>query len=201
MSHPDVLPPATPPGHAPARRGRHWPAPTRRRFAVPARARPWLRAATLAAAAAIGALVGFGISDGASLARLGAVTLRLRGLPEFVSPDRGAVGAALLGGAHVALVSGIWGACAGALNARLVGRLRPAGSAAVLAGFGVLLALADGALPATLRLAAGALSPAERVVVALTVSTAAWFGSRFGADMGASPDSASDASEPAAPEV
>jgi hypothetical protein len=114
---------------------------------VPARARPWLRAATLAAAAAIGALVGFGISDGASLARLGAVTLRLRGLPEFVSPDRGAVGAALLGGAHVALVSGIWGACAGALNARLVGRLRPAGSAAVLAGFGVLLALADRRAP------------------------------------------------------
>lgn len=154
-------------------------------------ARPWLGAATLAAAAALGALVGFGLSDGASLARLGVVTLRLRGLPEFVSPDRGATGAALLGGLHVVFVSGAWGAGFGAVARWMRGRGVPPGvHEATLAALGLLLALGDGLLPRPLRLAAGALSGAERVLVALLVAGAAWGASRLSALPVSAPDRA-----------
>lgn len=154
----------------------------RRRRPTPwtVRERPWLRDATLAAAAAIGALVGFGMPDGASLARLGVVTLRLRGLPEFVSPDRNAAGAALLGGVHVALVSGAWGAGVGTFGRWMARRgIRPVTRAAALAGAGVVMAVIDGLLPRPLRLAAGALNVAERVLVALLVAAAAWGASRL----------------------
>lgn len=147
---------------------------------APRPTRPWLRAATLAAAAAIGALVGFGLVDGASLARLGVVTLRLRGLPEFVAPDRGATTAALLGGLHVALVSGLWGAGAGAVGRWLRARGTSAGARAVaVTALGLLLALVDGVLPTPLRLAAGALSGTERVLVGLLIAAAAWGASRL----------------------
>ncbi len=148
--------------------------------AAPPRRRAWLRGATLAAAAALGALVGFGLSDGASLARFGVVTLRLRGLPEFVAPDRGAVGAALLGGAYAALTSAGWGAglavLAGALARRGVPPVRVAGALALAA---LLAAAADPLLPTPLRLAAGALAASERVLTALLVAAAAWTGVRL----------------------
>lgn len=160
-------------------RRRHRPG-ARVRTSVARPAHLWLRAATLAAAATLGALVGFGLSDGASLARLGVVTLRLRGLPEFVSPDRGATAAALLGGVHVALVSGAWGAAAAALGGWLRARGAPRRvHGAAFVGLGVLLALVDGVLPAPLRLAAGALGATERVLVALLVAAAAWGASRL----------------------
>jgi hypothetical protein len=98
--------------------------------AAPSRPRPWLRGATLAAAATVGALVGFGLTDGASLSRLGVVALRLRGLPEFVSPDRGALGPALLGGVHAAVGGGAWGAALAAL----AGALRARGARGVVTG-------------------------------------------------------------------
>ncbi len=142
--------------------------------------RPWLRGATLAAATALGALVGFGMTDGASLGRLGVVTLRLRGLPEFIAPDRGAVGSALLGGAYAALTSGAWGAglalLAGALGRHGVPAVRVGGA---LAAAALLGAAADPLLPTPLRLAAGALAPGERVLTALLVAAAAWGGVRL----------------------
>jgi len=142
--------------------------------------RSWLRGAVLAAAATLGALVGFGVRDGASLARLGVVTLRLRGLPEFVLPDRGAVGSALLGGTHAALVSGMWRAALAVIAERCARRGLPAAVAgAVLAGAALLLAAVDGFLPTPLRLAAGALAPAERMVTTLLVAAGGWAGARL----------------------
>lgn len=150
-----------------------------RRAAAPSRSRPWLRGATLAAAATVGALVGFGLTDGASLSRLGVVALRLRGLPEFVSPDRSALGPALLGGAHAAVVGGAWGAAlaavAGVLRAR---RTRAPLAVAALAAAALAFAAADAVLPVALRIAAGALARGERVLVALLVAVAAWAGTR-----------------------
>lgn len=136
-----------------------------------------LRGATLAAAATLGALVGLGVRGGASLGRLGVIQLRLRGLPEFVTADRHAVGAALLGGAHLVAVSGAWGGALawalGALRRRGANRLLTAGAA--LAG-AATVALVDAALPDVLRLGAGSLSAAERALAALLVGAGAWGG-------------------------
>jgi hypothetical protein len=153
-----VVPPARPPV-APA--------------AAPSRA--WLRSATLAAAATVGALVGFGIADGASLSRLAVVSLRLRGLPEFVTPDRRALAAAAVGGAYAALTGAAWGAALGAGAERLARRgVRAPRLAAALAAAALVAALADGWLPLPLRLAAGALAPAERALTALLLAATAW---------------------------
>jgi hypothetical protein len=154
--------------------------PGARHAADPPAPRAWLRGAALAAAATVGALVGFGLTDGASLARLAAVTLRLRGLPEFVTPDRGAVGAALLGGTHAALLAGLWGAAL-AVFARLLARrgLRAWQVGAALAAAALAAAAADTLLPTPLRFAAGVLAPAERAVAALLVAAAAWGGARL----------------------
>jgi hypothetical protein len=124
--------------------------------------------------------------DGASLARLGVVTLRLRGLPEFVAPDRGAVGWALVGGAHAALTSAVWGAGLATLAVRLARRGAPAGRvAAAVVGTALAAAVVDGALPTPFRLAAGALAPGERVLTALLVAVAAWGGVRLDRTAGA----------------
>jgi hypothetical protein len=141
---------------------------------------PGLRAAALAAAAAVGALVGFGRADGAALSRLGAVVLRLRGLPEFVAPDRGAVGTALVGAGYAALTAGVWGAALAALAVVLARRgTAPPWRAAALVLAALVLAAADAALPTPLRLAAGALGPGERVLTALLVAAGAWAGVRM----------------------
>ncbi len=151
---------------------------------VPSPARPhavpreWLRGATLAAAVTLGALVGFGLHDGASLSRLSAVALRLRGLPEFVAPDRRAVGAALVGGVQASIVGGAWGAGLAALAGALAHR-GVAPRVAAVAAATIALAVVDAVLPTPLRLAAGALAPAERVLTAALVAGAAWAGRRL----------------------
>jgi hypothetical protein len=149
------------------------------------------RGAVLGAAAALGALIGFGVRGGASLGRLGVVTLRLRGLPEFVAPDRGAVGAAMLGGLHIAVVSGLWGAAAAAL-ARRVRTWQAHGSPAVAATLLLTLALVllalDAVLPAALRLAGGSLVTPERVLAtALIVACGGAAGWRSPAPTSAAP--------------
>jgi hypothetical protein len=155
-----VVPPPAQGSGIPARARRF------RRFATP-RDRTAARGAALGAASAVGALVGFGVRGGASLGRLGVVTLRLRGLPEFVAPDRGALGAAMLGGLHVAVVSGVWGAAAAALAARArswQAHGSPAVAAALLVALAAVLLALDAVLPAALRLAGGSLVPPERVL-------------------------------------
>jgi hypothetical protein len=160
--------------------------PRARRAAAVSTPRPWLRGATLAAAATVGALVGFGLTDGASLARLAAVSLRLRGLPEFVSPDRRAVGAALVGGVHAAALAGAWGAALTALARTLARRGVPAWQVgAMLAAAALAGAAADALLPTPLRFAAGALAPLERAATALLVAGAAWAGARMSEAPGA----------------
>jgi hypothetical protein len=135
------------------------------RFAAP-RDRTAARGAALGVASALGALIGFGVRGGASLGRLGVITLRLRGLPEFVAPDRGAVGAALLGGVHVVVIAGLWGAAAATLARRVRtwnGRATLAIACAVLLALALGLLALDTVLPAALRLAAGSLATPERV--------------------------------------
>ena len=125
------------------------------------------RGAALGAAAALGALIGFGVRSGASLGRLGVVTLRLRGLPEFVAPDRGALGAAMLGGLHVAVVAGLWGAAAAALGRRVRtwhARGTPALACALLLLLALLVLGLDAVFPTALRLAGGSLATPERVL-------------------------------------
>jgi hypothetical protein len=141
---------------------------------------PGLRAAALAAATVVGALIGFGRADGAALSRLGAVVLRLRGLPEFVAPDRGAVGTALVGAGYAAVTAGAWGASLAALDVALARRgAAPPWRLAAITLAALALAAADAVLPTPLRLAAGALGPGERVLTALLVAASAWAGVRM----------------------
>jgi len=141
---------------------------------------PGLRAAALAAATAVGALIGFGRADGAALSRLGAVVLRLRGLPEFVAPDRGAMGTALVGAGYAALTAAAWGASLAALDLALARRgAAPPWRLAAVTLAALALAAADAVLPTPLRLAAGALGPGERALTALLVAASAWVGVRM----------------------
>ncbi|GJG87011.1 hypothetical protein tb265_21920 [Gemmatimonadetes bacterium T265] len=121
---------------------------------------------------------GFG-SDGwaTALARLSVVALRLRGLPEFITPDRDGGTAAVYGGVHVAAVAAAWGVVVGAVRRRLVER-RVAARYAALATVGVLAALAaaDAFLPAPFRLAAGTLAGAEWGLMVGVVAAGAWTG-------------------------
>lgn len=145
------------------------------------------RPAALAAAAALGVLVGLGLrgvgSDGpaTALARLAVVALRLRGLPEFVRPDRDGGLAGLAGGLHVAGVAAAWGAAIGAVRRRLVARGAGPGLTATALGGAVLgLAAFDTLLPPPLRLAAGTLTGPEWALLVAAIALAAWFGSRLG---------------------
>ena len=130
-------------------------------------------------------MIGLGLrgvgADGWStaLARLAVVALRLRGVPEFVTPDREAGAGALFGGIHVAGVAAAWGATVGALRRYLVARGATA-RARLIALTGVLLALmvADMWLPTAVRLAAGTLTRAEWAVMVCVVATAAAWGAR-----------------------
>lgn len=136
----------------------------------------------MAAATALGVAIGLGVRGASStgwataLARLSVVALRLRGVPEFVTPDRdGGVGA-LLGGMHVALVAAAWGAVIGAVADRLAARRATRVVIVVaLAAVGGTLAACDALLPAPLRIAAGTLAGAEwgLMVVAVTAAAAA----------------------------
>jgi hypothetical protein len=135
------------------------------------------RAALLAAAGALGLLAGFGVGEGTPLIVLGTAGLRLRGLPEFVTPDRGVGVMTLLGAVHSALVAYGWGL----LSAAVARRLQGWGAVAALAVVAVALTLVDQLLPTFLRLGAGAPSIGERVLCALVVVAAAALGTRLAA--------------------
>jgi hypothetical protein len=129
----------------------------------------------LAAASALGLLAGFGVREGAPLVVLGAAGLRLRGLPEFITPDRGVGPMTLLGALHATLVAYGWGL----LAASVARRLRGWPAVAALAALAAALVLIDPLLPAFLRLGAGAPSTGERVLCTLVIAAAAGLGTRL----------------------
>ena len=149
--------------------------PAVRPTAHPAAPSPVRRAAALAAAGALGLLAGYGLGDGTPLIVLGTAGLRLRGLPEFVTPDRGVGLMTLLGGVHAALVAYGWGLVA----ATVARRLRGWGVVAALAVVAVVLTLIDPFLPTVLRLGAGAPSTGERALCALVAAAMAGLGTRL----------------------
>jgi hypothetical protein len=133
------------------------------------------RAALLAAAAALGLLAGFGVGEGTPLVVLGGAALRLRGLPDFVTPDRGVGLYTLLGALHAGLIAYGWGLLASATARRLTG-WTAVGALAALAAAVIAL---DPLLPTVLRLAAGAPSTGERVLCVLGLVAAAGLGTRL----------------------
>ena len=155
--------------------------PDVRPTAAPAASSPVRRAAVLAAAGALGLLAGYGLGAGTPLVVLGTAGLRLRGLPEFVTPDRGVGLMTLLGAVHAALVAYGWGL----LAASVARRLRGWGAVAALAAVAVALTLVDPLLPAFLRLGAGAPSTGERALCALVLMAAAGLGTRLAPPRGA----------------
>lgn len=144
-----------------------------------------MRAAAVAAAAALGVMVGLGLRGVGSagwttaLARLAVVALRLRGLPEFVTPDRDGGGTAVYGGLHVAVVAAIWGTVIGATERMLTARHAPrAYAAAAVVGVTAGLVSADTFLPMPARLAAGTLTGTEWVLMVTVIASGAWIGAR-----------------------
>jgi hypothetical protein len=132
-------------------------------------------AALLAAAATAGALVGFGMRDRAPGRLLAAAGEQLRGVPAFVTPDRGFGFAAWLGVAHHVVVVAVWSL----LFAFLAGRLRGLALAAAAAAFGVAVFVIDGVLPGGARLAAGTLAAPQRLVVVGVLTVALGIGMRL----------------------
>lgn len=169
-----------PPARSPAT-----PHVTRSAGPSPAGPSPVVRAAACAAAAALGVMLGLGLAGVGSngpataLARLSVVALRLRGLPEFVTPDRDGGLAATYGGLQVAALAAAWGGVLGAMWRVLVTRRTPrrVGGAALA---GVLAALigADTLAPTPFRLAAGTLAGPEWRLMIVAVALAAWAGAR-----------------------
>ena len=136
---------------------------------------PRRTAALLATAIVLGLLTGFGVREGPPLALFDAAALRLRGLPEFLAPDGRPGPWTLVGLLHAAGLAYVWGLVAASLARTVRGPL----------AWGALLALAvvltwlDARLPAPLRLAAGALLPAQRLVVVAALVAAAGVGTRL----------------------
>jgi hypothetical protein len=99
-----------------------------------------------------GALIGLGVRDRTPGRALALVGQRLRGVPDFITPDAGFGLAALLGAAHHTLVVMAWGA----VFALLAGHLRGVRLLLVAALFAALVWLLNAfALPAPLRFADG----------------------------------------------
>ena len=138
---------------------------------------PVPRAAFLAAAAALGVLAGFGARDGMPMTVLGGAGLRLRGVPEFVTPDRGVGPTAILGALHAGLVAYAWGLLAALLAWRLGGWRGVLAVVALAAG----IVAVDARLPALLQLAAGAPSPAQRLLCVASLAVAAVLGTHLAA--------------------
>jgi hypothetical protein len=138
---------------------------------------PVPRAAFLAAAATLGVLAGFGAREGLPLIVLGGAGLRLRGLPEFVTPDRGVGPTAILGAAHTGLLAYAWGSLVAMLAWRLGGWRGVVAVAVVAVGIHAI----DPRLPAFLRLGAGAPSPAQRLLCVTALAAAAALGTRLAA--------------------
>ena len=134
-----------------------------------------LAPALVAAAATAGALVGFGMRERAPARLFAAAGQQLRGVPAFVTPDRGFGVAAWLGVAHHILVIALWAV----LFTALAGRLRGLALAGAAAAFAAALYVIDAALPNVLRLSAGALTNPQRLVVALILAGAFALGMRL----------------------
>lgn len=144
---------------------------------APAAWSPVPRAAFLAAAATLGVLAGFGARDGTPMTVLGGAGLRLRGVPEFVTPDRGVGPTAILGALHAGLVAYAWGLLAALVAWRLGGWRGLLAVAALAAG----IVAVDARLPALLQLAAGAPSPAQRLLCVAALAVAAVLGTHLAA--------------------
>ena len=151
-----------------------------------------LRVGALAAAATLGALVGFGVRAGGAAQLLSAGGLALRGLPDVVSPDRG-IGIATIAGTlqHAAVVLA-WSAAFVAIAARW--RVARGVVAAVL--FAAVAWAVDGRLPTALRVAAGVPDPAQRVVLFALLAGALGIGTRLAFPRGASPATESTGTPP-----
>jgi hypothetical protein len=132
-------------------------------------------AVLLAAAATAGALVGFGVRERAPARFFSAAGQQLRGVPPFVTPDRGFGLAAWLGILQHVVVVVLWAI----LFTSLAGRLRGLALAGAAAAFATAVFFVDAALPDTLRLAAGALSVPQRFVVAVIFAAALGVGMRL----------------------
>ena len=165
---------------------------------------PVRRAAFLATAATLGVLAGFGVREGRPMTVLGGAGLRLRGIPEFVTPDRGVGPTAILGALHAGVVSYAWGLLAAWVAWRLGGWRGVLAVAALAAA----IVLVDARLPALLQLAAGAPSPGQRVLGVAALAVAAVLGTHLAAprtralsDIGASDTRAADRVLIAAPEA
>jgi hypothetical protein len=132
-------------------------------------------AVLLAVAATAGALVGFGMRERAPARFFSAAGQQLRGVPAFVTPDRGFGVAAWLGIVQHLVVVVLWAI----LFTSLAARLRGIALAGAAAAFATVVFVADGALPGTLRLAAGALSVPQRFVLAVVFAAALAAGMRL----------------------
>lgn len=104
--------------------------------------------------------------------------LRLRGVPEFVTPDRSVGLPAVMGGLHAGLVSYAWGLLAAWLALRLPGWR----GAAAVGGLALGIHLVDPRLPTIARIAAGAPSAGQRalcvLLLAVGAATGSWLASR-----------------------
>jgi len=142
-------------------------------------ATPALRAihhvAAVALAATFGALVGFGMRLRAPAALFAAAGDRLRGVPAFVAPERGVRASATLGVLHHMVLALVWSA----LFALVARRARGGALVACAAIAGVAIVLLDGALPAPLRFAGGAMTLAQRVVYGVVLAVALGAGMRL----------------------
>lgn len=134
--------------------------------------RAGLRAAGLGAAATTGALIGFGVRGGAPVTVLAAAGDRLRGVPPFVTPDRGLGPSAMLGLAHHLVLVAAWAAVFTLVAVRLQGARSGVARAAVALLVAVVAVSADGLLPAWLCLAAGVASVPQRALLAVALSAA-----------------------------
>jgi hypothetical protein len=129
----------------------------------------------LAVAATAGALVGFGVRERAPARLFAAAGQQLRGVPVFVTPDRGFGLSAWLGVAQHLVVVTLWAVLFISLAARLRGLALAGAAAAFAAGLFVV----DAVLPGVLRLAAGALTPGQRLAVAIALAAGLALGMRL----------------------
>ena len=141
--------------------------------------RAGLRAAGLGGAATTGALIGFGVRRGAPVSVFAAAGDRLRGVPPFVTPDRGFGPSAVVGLAHHLVLVAAWAALFTLVVARLEGSRSGVARAAVAVLVAVVAVSADGLLPAWACLAAGVASTPQRALLAIALAAALGIGIAF----------------------
>jgi hypothetical protein len=134
-----------------------------------------VRTAWLSVAATAGALLGFGVRAGSPASLFSAAGDRLRGLPPFVAPDRGFRVSAGLGVLHHVALVVVWSIAFALLVRRVRGRMVVIAAAT----FAALAIVIDALLPPVLRFAAGAMTPAQRVVYCVVLGVALGTGMRL----------------------